>query len=597
MESSLADGLEESDQVGEPRSSRSQVRGLLEIRHTTTGRVWTKSLFVPRLVIGRSAGADVVLDDASVSPMHAELVCGPLGRWCIHDLGSEDGTYLHGRKLQEQMLALGDEFGVGVFRLRLRTRSSSELRLALPSELSAPATVRFGPSLPPPEASQKSLVADGVPAAVSISNQIGAAHLWKVMSLGRHLMQIEDTGARRSLLCQFAVGDSFPGDSAAVLRVLGPKTVRTIEGPLRRHGPDLPLFLSDRVTRQLWETRQPVFLSTERAAPGRLTGSPRQAVTVCPLQIDSDFLDALYVELPSEFGGPEWCSLVAMLAEAFQQAQVVWDMRSHVRESSSVERELEMARQIQQEIVPTQARFDWVLRELDIVVGFEPCHWVGGDYVDAIPMPDGRVLLAIADVCGKGIQAALVASSLHTLVRATVDADRPLADLMQRINRHLCHYLPDHVFVTMLCVAVNPKSGEMEVLSAGHPPAMVADPYGRVRSIDVGHNVALGMMEASMVSGKYLFGPEHVILLYTDGLTEAVDEHRNPLGAEKLAEHFSRIAAAHFGRGTYAMREALLAALSGFRGSRLAADDSTFLLARRCMSLRPSDPKTSRPGD
>jgi hypothetical protein len=109
--------------------------------------------------------------------------------------------------------------------------------------------------------------------------------------------------------------------------------------------------------------------------------------------------------------------------------------------------------------------------------------------VDAVPMPDGRVLLAIAGVCGKGMQAALVASSLHTLVRATVDGGSPPADLMERLNRHLCRYLPDHVFVTMPCVAVEAQSGEMEVVSAGHPSAVVADPYGRVSSIDIGHNV------------------------------------------------------------------------------------------------------------
>jgi serine phosphatase RsbU (regulator of sigma subunit) len=108
-----------------------------------------------------------------------------------------------------------------------------------------------------------------------------------------------------------------------------------------------------------------------------------------------------------------------------------------------------------------------------------------------------------------------------------------------------------------------------------------------VWSIDVGHNVALGMLDTEIVSGKYQFGPENVLFLYTDGLTEAVDEHRVPLGGEKLAEYFSRIAATQSGRGTHAMREAMLAALRGYRGSRLTTDDSTFLMARRRLSLRP----------
>jgi serine phosphatase RsbU (regulator of sigma subunit) len=562
---------------------------VLEIKHGATGQVWCLNLTIPRLIVGSSRSADIVLDDPSVSPTHAELVCGFYGQWWIHDLGSKNGTYVHGHRSQEQMLAAGDEFAIGIFRLRLRGRSSAELKLALPPEVMGPATTRIG--TPPPTSG--SVAGAG---AISVSSatpspaaprQIGAAHLWQVMSLGRQLMQIEDVAARRNLLCQFVVGDSFPGDSAAVLRVLGPRTVRAVEGPFRRSGPNLPLYLSDRVTRQLWETRQPVFMSAPSAAPDKGSRGGKQAVTVCPLRIDNDMLEALYVELPRESGGPEWCSLVALVAEAFQQAELMWDMRSHVRESSSVERELEMARQIQQGLVPQQARFDSVLQELDVVVGFEPCRWVGGDYVDAVPMADGRVLLAIGDVCGKGMQAALVASSLHTLVRATVDMDRTLPELVQRINRHMCCYLPDHVFVTLLCVAVELRTGELEVVSAGHPPAMVADPYGRVWSVEVGHNVALGLMDTEIESGRYLLGPDHILLLYTDGLTEAVDEHRVPLGTDKLAEYFARIATTHSGRGTSAMREALLTALRAYRGSRLTTDDTTFLVARRRVSLRP----------
>ena len=64
---------------------------------------------------------------------------------------------------------------------------------------------------------------------------------------------------------------------------------------------------------------------------------------------------------------------------------------------------------------------------LDWAIGFEPCHWVGGDYVDAAPMADGRVLLTVADVCGKGLQAALVTSNLYAMVRATLGSASSLA--------------------------------------------------------------------------------------------------------------------------------------------------------------------------
>ena len=73
--------------------------------------------------------------------------------------------------------------------------------------------------------------------------------------------------------------------------------------------------------------------------------------------------------------------------------------------------------------------------------------------------PDGRILMSVADVCGKGLQAALIASMLHTMVRATVDNGRPLVELAQRLNKHLCSYLPMHSFVTMVCVALDLGTG------------------------------------------------------------------------------------------------------------------------------------------
>jgi sigma-B regulation protein RsbU (phosphoserine phosphatase) len=590
----MADSSELKRGGSGPRSSRSQPQGVLEIRHSPSGHVWFQPLTLPRLVLGRGPRADVNLEDETVSSPHAELVRGPYGQWWIHDLGSDTGTFVHGQRLTEQLLAAGDEVTLGVFRLRLLSRGSGQL--ARSPESGSPGTVRGGSLAPSPSPSPSKSPPGPTssappPPSESVSsapgNQIRAVHLSRVMALGRDLMQVEDAGARRRILCRFVVGDGFPADAAAVLRVQGPRTVRAIEGPLRRLGPNLPLYLADQVTGRLWELRQPVSASASPSRSSRASRPPGHVVSVCPLRVEEEFIEALYVELPPEFGGPEWCSMVAMVAEAFQQADLVWAMRSHVQQSSSVERELEMARQIQQGLVPQQARFDSLLQELDVVVGFEPCQWVGGDYVDAVPMPDGRVLLAIADVCGKGFQAALVASSLHTLVRATVDMDRPLSELVQRINRHMCRYLPDHVFVTMLCVATDLTTGELEVVSAGHPPALIAEASGRVWSLDVGHNIGLGIVDAEITSGTYSLGPDQVLLLYTDGLTEAMDEHGIVLGTERLALMFSRVASTHAGRGTHAMREALLGALRGFRGSLLANDDSTFLLARRRVSLCP----------
>ena len=185
------------------------------------------------------------------------------------------------------------------------------------------------------------------------------------------------------------------------------------------------------------------------------------------------------------------------------------------------------------------------------------------------------------------VQAALVASSLHTYVRATVEIGRPLPELVQRVNRHLCRYLPDHVFVTMLCIAADLETGEIEVVSAGHPSPYIADRSGRVWSLDVGHNIGLGITDTEITSGAYQLEPDDVLFLYTDGLIEAVNEQRVPLGSQRLAQMFSRVVSRHGGGGMHAMKEALFAELRAYRGSQLTSDDTTFLLARRRGSIHP----------
>src|SRR5207237_776453 len=113
---------------------------------------------------------------------------------------------------------------------------------------------------------------------------------------------------------------------------------------------------------------------------------------------------------------------------------------------------------------------------LDVAIGFVPCQAVGGDYVDALRMGDGRVLLAVADVCGKGMAAALVASSVYTLVHSGVQARMAFRPLMEHVNRYLCDTLTAGSFVTMFAAAIDPQTGEMEYANAGHPPALVLQP-------------------------------------------------------------------------------------------------------------------------
>ena len=535
-------------------------------------------------VVGRRAPAQVILNHSSVSRAHAELVLGPFGRWWIHDLGSKNGTYVNGAAATERLLTSGDGVRIGDFMLRVKSSSFPDLRNPL---IDSPSSSRLRVlSQPTHDLDEPTGIFQIPPTqAAGRTPTIGAAHLLTVMTLGRELMRVEDPELRLNTLCEFLVGKDFPARSSVVLRLQEGRSPHTLCGPFHDDGTNRPLQLAGRLLSRLWDTREAVLANNTE--PVGTVSHPDQtrnmAVVAVPLLSSDPSIDALYVEFPEGYGSEEWLNLVALVAEAYHQAELVWDMRVQVRQAAFIERELEMARQIQEGLVPR----GFELEGLEVAVGFEPCRWVGGDYVDALELPDGRVLLAIADVCGKGLQAALVASSLHTLVRSTADTGRSLPDLVSRINDYLVDYLPEHSFVTMLLIALNVHTGELEALSAGHPGAFVMSADGTRRVLQRNENVGLGMMRTEFTSEHTQLSVGDVLLLFTDGLTEMEDQNRVPLGEERLGMGCTQIVSLNPGASLDSMRERLMGMCSAYRRSAFAADDSTFLVARRRPTLLP----------
>ncbi|MCU0693941.1 MAG: serine/threonine-protein phosphatase, partial [Polyangiaceae bacterium] len=171
--------------------------------------------------------------------------------------------------------------------------------------------------------------------------------------------------------------------------------------------------------------------------------------------------------------------------------------------------------------------------------------------------------------------------SLHTMVRATVEAGGNLHQLVRNLNNYLCSYLPEHSFVTMVIVIVNTSTGELEIVNAGHPPPFAIGAKGHLRELQSEENVALGMIDAEFEVQRSMLIGDEVVLLYTDGLTELTDENQEALGVERLGSGLSRIVRDEPRGNVDLYRERVSQLLDGFRGSQLAADDSTYLIARR----------------
>lgn len=572
--------MNKSSDVPSSDRSRSEWEAYLEI--TLDGNLVSHHVLSdPHVLVGRTPTSQVFLDHPSVSRYHAELVCDPFGRWWVRDLGSTNGTSVNGVLVSERVLNPGDVVGVADYTLRVHLPGSS-----------VPARgVVTGGSVSSSGNTFDDLELARVEALGSISRQaararqISVAHLSTVVATSRRFLATESREERLASLCSLMVGADFPADVACVFRVNAGDLTPTMLSPPHFRDParvgQAP-YVSQSVIRTIIQGREPVLASNVRAPDVgvelTLSNSVRKlSVIACPLASSDDRLDVFYVKLPAKYGTVEWLILVTLVAEVYQQAESTWAARQHARAQAAVERELDMARQIQQGLVPHSPNFE----RIEVALGFNPCKWVGGDYVDAVPMLDGRALFVLADVCGKGMQAALVTSSLHTMVHLVVDAGGSLSRLVHRLNRHLCSYLPEHSFVTLVCVAIDPETGAYECVNAGHPPPFVIGPDGRLRHMQSAVNPPLGLAPFAFEVQAGTLEPGEMMALYSDGLTELRNEARQMLGGEQLGAGLARVYVSMAGAPIDEIGAKLTAMLDTYRGRKLAEDDSTFLLARR----------------
>ena len=202
----------------------------------------------------------------------------------------------------------------------------------------------------------------------------------------------------------------------------------------------------------------------------------------------------------------------------------------------SLKNDLEVAREIQQAMLPSAA---FKAPGIEAFGMTRPANTVGGDCYDILQLPDGRVLLALGDVAGKGSPAALLMALLLAMLRTLVDVGFDGPDLMARLNVQVCKHAPKSRFVTLFLATLNPSTGELAYVNAGQNPPMLRRRNGTYETFSQG-GIALGMFEHSRYEeGRLLLAPGDVLVAYSDGITEAENPEGRPfdeLGLRRIVE-------------------------------------------------------------
>ena len=197
-----------------------------------------------------------------------------------------------------------------------------------------------------------------------------------------------------------------------------------------------------------------------------------------------------------------------------------------VADRLSLKGELEVAREIQLAMLPAGT---YRSGDIEICGATRPANTVGGDFYDVLPLPDGRVILAVGDVAGKGSPAALLMALLLAMLRTLVDEELDPEALVTRLNAQIWRHSPGSRFITFFYAIYDPVSGTLTYVNAGQNPPLVRRGPGRYERL-AATGIALGMFDQSSYSAvDTRIDPGEMLVLYSDGITEAENPEGQPL--------------------------------------------------------------------
>ncbi|MCD4690458.1 PP2C family protein-serine/threonine phosphatase [bacterium] len=253
-----------------------------------------------------------------------------------------------------------------------------------------------------------------------------------------------------------------------------------------------------------------------------------------------------------------------------------------VAERSRLEQEMNIARRIQTELLPTQFP---ELPGWDIFGFSVPARQVGGDCYDVIEMGEGRLAITIGDVSGKGAPAAILMANVQAAVRALAESGIPAAHLVERVNTLVHGYTEDAVFVTFFYAVLNTRTQELTYVNAGHNPPCVLRASGEREYLDKGGLVVGVMPGIKYEQGTVALSIGDDLMLYTDGITEAMNVEEEMFGEERLEQ----LLVQHRHRSARDIEEHIYTEIVDFAEGAAQADDLTMVIVKRCSANAPTD--------
>ncbi|MEA2604018.1 MAG: phosphoserine phosphatase RsbU/P [Acidobacteriota bacterium] len=542
------------------------------------------------LVVGRAADADLTLADPFLSRRHSRFF--RVGSTVyVEDLGSRNGTLLNGQQVREPApVVAGDTIKI-----------SGSLLTVLEEVLAGPVIDRDGRDGRDDELFEDGTIfrrasdlleRQGSAEAAQIQGEAGLRRYAERLrllnevhqALGRSLSLAE----LLELILERALDHLHPDRGAILLKdpdgELRPVAIRLAAGI-----PNLEeMRFSRSLVREVAEKNMAALVldawtdARFAEAPSILFSGVRSLIAA-PLLAPEGTLGLIVLDSRlqvRQFAEEDLELLVSLAAVAALHLRNL-KLALEAEERRRLEEELALARRIQMALLPSQLpqAAGWELHGTNF-----PSRVVSGDYYEVVERAEGRELvLMIADVSGKGVAASLLTASLQAFSAGPVEDGLPPDEICVRLSRLLYRRTPPEKFATALLAVLEPATGRLRYTNAGHNPGLIVRAGGEVEELGP-TGIPLGLLpNAPYRTAEATLGPGDLLVLYTDGIAEAV----NPADEEYGLERIRQVCARHRGERCMDLAEALEKDLEGFVRGVPFADDRTIVLARR--DARPAD--------
>ena len=372
-------------------------------------------------------------------------------------------------------------------------------------------------------------------------------------------LALEAVGANRGVLMAFeddvlvvqaSRGDEFHISSAVRDRVVDERA---------------SLLISDAMSDEALKQRQSIVMQGVHS------------LMAVPLQTDERVLGLIYVDSPHlwrEFKAED-LNLADRDGQCGGDAHRTRERLAAAEQARKIyQRDLEQAYEIQKQFLPRETP---QVEGLELAGYNEPCHTVGGDYYDFVRLPDGTIGVALGDVAGKGMPAALLMVNLQARVQMLAEQPSRPSEMVAHLNKAMTAACPGNRFVTFFLCRIDAATGELVFSNAGHNPPYLVRANGDIEELEGGGPV-LGILPGiQYTEHSKQIDPGDTVVIYSDGVSEATDPEENEFGEERLMELIKE----YRRQSPEELIKTIISKVEEFASGAPAADDFTLVVARR----------------